>query len=312
VNVQGMIDLADGEEKTLTLDLAADKHALVRPLLANLPLLEYKLQQGEFRIDWEKRIVMPSWVKERSAAEQEYEEYFVDDYVSNLSVEVLRTGESKSREVEVNHPLVIDRLALFQSSYIQVGHVDISLGGRSTEMEFPAQTWLVLTPAGLVSPEQAIASGMPFSNEALYFEPIKGGKLYKGKEVAGEFGPLTLVRRADIQAGGDLAPVIIDTERALELMVGGQSASLRISPRIDNISVFSYKRDPGMPVMYLGWVLMILGTAFALYTPFTQVWLRHDPEGSALLILGRGSQKSSPLMLRLHAILAGPGRNSGP
>ena len=61
VNVQGLIDLADGEEKTLTLDLAANKHPIVRPLLEKLPLLEYRLKQGEFRIDWEKRLVLPSW-----------------------------------------------------------------------------------------------------------------------------------------------------------------------------------------------------------------------------------------------------------
>ena len=207
---------------------------------------------------------------------------------------------------------MIDRLALFQSSYIQDGHVSIETGGRSIDSRFAAQNWLLLTPAGLMVAQQALMRGMPVSNEVLYFEQVKGGKLYRGDEVVGEFGPLTLLRRTDLATEQSLEPVIIDTERSHELLLAGQTATIRLSPEVNNISVFSYKRDPGMPIMYLGWVLMIIGIAFALYTPFTQVWLRSDAEGACLLILGRGSQKNSPLMARLHAILAGPGRASRP
>src|SRR5690606_38284926 len=102
--------------------------------LDGLPRRDYQLSQDRFRIDYGRKLVLPTVLQNDEEASDDYKEYshyFVKDYVSTLTAE--RNGETVSREVLVNHPLVIDKLMLFQSGYEQSGFLSMTVDGKTTE-----------------------------------------------------------------------------------------------------------------------------------------------------------------------------------
>jgi hypothetical protein len=89
------------------------------------------------------------------------------------------------------------------------------------------------------------------------------------------------------------------------VILQGKPATIRMSRKVENYSDFSYQRDPGLPVLGIGWVLLVIGIAVALYTPFTQVQAREERGRALLVVLGQNSQPDDPLPVKLRAILMG-------
>lgn len=317
VGVDGMIRLADGEQKKLVANPAENKHPFVKPLLRNLQPLVYDLSQDRFRIDYDRKITMPAEIKQHvPESMQEYYMYFVKDFVSRLSVRVQRTGAAKEQEITVNHPLIIDKLNIYQSSYQQQGYLEVTVDGQTHECQLLPQQRIYIGAEGCyvesggtlfsLKPEDGFraASGVDVNSLAIVVcEPIKAGDLYIGGELSGYLGPMTTIS-AGVMGLGLTAQQVITPEQGLELTLGdGQTADVRMSKRVENFSVFSYKRDPGIPLLYLGWIAMIVGISLALYIPFTQVRIRLDGRQLSVLLSGAGRKLESPLYRRLHAIL---------
>jgi cytochrome c biogenesis protein len=302
VGAEGSIRLADGEQATLSLNLAEHKHPLVQPLLKNLPPREYQLSQGSFRIDYDKKIMMEDMLKEHVPAElQDYYRYFVKDFVSTLTV--THAGQTKSQEVTVNHPLVIDKLNLYQSGYEQRGYLTVTQNGTEHQYPAPPGMLLALTSQGLADAMQVISSP-DCSDQGFVFEQVKAGDLYVGGVKQGYIGPLTLATLYDLATGEATGQVLLTPAQGFTLHLGGQPVDVRMAPQVDNYSVFSYKRDPGIPVLYFGWIALILGIGAALYIPYGQLRARIGGGRAYLLAHGAAAKGEHPLDQRLRDMLS--------
>lgn len=303
---KGTIALGDGEDKPLVIPRDEHKHPLVKPWLAKLPPLVYDLHQGHFRIDYDKKIFVPTDVQQNVPdALKPYYGYFVKEFVSTLAVD--KDGHTVGpQEVKVNHPLHIERLVVYQSGYQQQGYLRVDYGGGNVQ-EFPAipETWLALSPQGVMMNEVAQQMGTGVANLAFNLEQVKAGDLYEGGKKVGHIGPLTIAHLGDRVSGQDSGGVLIDTAHGFTAMLNGKPVDIRMSPRVDNTSIFSYARDPGLVTLTLGWILLVIGIAGAMYIPFTQVQARVEAGRAYVLIQGSGSGTGDALPLRLHAILSG-------
>jgi cytochrome c biogenesis protein ResB len=320
---QGNVRLADGETTTLTLDRSENKVSYIQPVLKLLAPLNYELNQTTFRIDYDKKIELPQELLENTPPElQEYYLYFVRDYVSQLSAKY--RSKTASAEVKVNHPLVIEKLILYQSGYQQDGYLKVRWAGSSESRDYrilPDQT-CALTRDGLAVFDDATGQWLlpkegedgrflvlprdtPLSGLRYRFELVKAGDLYENGRKTRYIGPLTICNFYDGASNQYLGSQLIDQERGFESSVAGVAAHCSMSARVDNYSIFSYNRDPGKPVLYFGWVCMILGVAFTLYISFSQLWLRAEGDRVYLLALGPLAKSKSELRRKLHVILGG-------
>jgi hypothetical protein len=226
----------------------------------------------------------------------------VRQFVSTLAVthNGVTTGPE---EVSVNHPLTSEKMTFYQSGYSQLGYVSVDFGGgRVAEFPAPAEVQLALTSEGVMLGEMAAATGRPTADAAFILEQVKAGDLYAAGQKTGYVGPLTIAHLLH-QRTGEQSSVLLTPEQGFATLLGGQPVTVRMSRKVENYSDFSYQRDPGLPILGLGWVLLVIGIAAALYTPFTQVQAREEASRSLLVVLGQNSQRDEPLPQRLRAIL---------
>ncbi len=305
--VKGNIRLGDGESHMLTIDIAEGKYAWVQPWLGLLPKPSYELRQQHFRIDWSRKLVLEQSIIDNVPADlQEYYRYFVHDYISEL--EVSHKGRTVKREVKVNHPLVIEKLVLYQSGYDQRGYLAVSgPGGTSTtripDPIFGADTLYALTPTGVAVQDPATGEWMvPSPSEADSYitidpstvsrrafkvaENVKSGDVFHHDENVGRVGPMAIFTLRDNAGGMELGSLLVTDKAGFDTQVGGVAYNVRLSDKVDDFSVFAYKRDPGSPVLFSGWLLLVAGIALTMYVPFTQLWLRAEPGSLSVLALG--------------------------
>ena len=291
--VEDYVRMADGETKSLTLDLHQGKIPLVKPLLDRIAPITYELAQDNFHIDYDKSIQMPGWLREGYEKGEVPEEvlpyymYFVKEFVSDFTMS--RNGRSITREVKVNHPIKLDKLVMYQSSYQQIGYLDVDIDGERQEIQAVTDQWLGLGQGGLIEGTRAMNMGPAAAETVFYLEQVKAGELFISGESQGMMGPMTIASLIDRRTSQSLGRILLTPDKGFETTLGGKPVSVRMSRRVDNYSDFSYKRDPGIPILYLGWISMIVGIAVALYIPFTQVWLRFEPSKTYALVAGGGS-----------------------
>jgi cytochrome c biogenesis protein len=311
--VESYVRMADGEEKDLTLNLHEGKLEMVHWLLDRVPPLTFHLDQDHFRIDYDKKIKLPAMLEEMLASGMlsedrvEYERYFVKDFVSQLTVS--REGRSKTQEVKVNHPIKLDKLVLYQSGYVQEGYLNVEIDGESREYRFVPNVWMALGPNGLVPAENAMSMGGSgqYSDHAFILMQVKAGDLYVGGEKQGYLGPMSIVEMADMTTGQQFAGRLISPDQGFETEIGGTPVSVTMSTRVDDYSDFSYKRDPGIPILYFGWIAMIVGVSLAMYIPFSQAWVRISGSDAHILLTGRGGREdAAKLASQWNDILSTP------
>lgn len=293
--VESYVRMADKESKDLTLDLYKGKLPLVKPLLDKVKPLTFHLDQDHFRIDYDKKLELPTMLMKAhesgmlSDDDLEYERYFVKDFVSQLKVS--RNGHSVTQEVKVNHPIKLDRLNLYQSGYVQVGYLRVVIDGKADDYMFVPNTWVVIGPTGLVDVDQLMsmnADMSQYSSDAFILKQVKAGDLYVEGKKDGYLGPMSIVNIANMQTGQTLGTQLITPDKGFDTTIDGKPVHVTMSTRVDDYSDFSYKRDPGIPILYFGWIAMIVGVTLAMYVPFTQIWIRVTGETAHLLMSGRG------------------------
>jgi cytochrome c biogenesis protein ResB len=328
VGVKGSIRIAEGETKTLTIDVAAGKYAWVQGWLQRLPKVTYELHEHNFRIDYGRKLLLESQYDNVPAELKEYFWYYVHDYISDLEVTRVfadgRRGKPRRGDVIVNHPLVYDKLVLYQSGYDQRGYLSVTdASGKSRELRLPdplysAETWYALTPDEVVvrNPnnmqwvvpidqgdnyalrpvEQSNVSPLMFQ----VAQNVKSGDLYRHGEPVGKVSPMAILTLAAAGAPMEMGSLLLTDKTGFETMLGGQPVHVRLSAKTDDYSVFEYKRDPGSPVLFLGWLLLVAGIALTMYVPFTQLWLRAEPGSLAVLAIGPDKRR---LRQRLDVML---------
>jgi cytochrome c biogenesis protein ResB len=315
VGLNGDVRLKDGEQETLTLDITKGKYAWIQPVLEKFPKLSYQLHQHKFRIDWGRKLVLETDLQKNVPGDlKEYYWYYVNDYVSDLETSFTnRRGRTHTvrGEVKVNHPQVVNKLVIYQSGYDQRGYLLISSGGHEREERIPdplfgKDTWYGLMADHIVMwhPQQqrwfipvdhGDQVGMQFVETSAVADivfkveqNVKSGDLYKHHKKVGHIGPMAIftLRARDDIAEANAGSLLVTGDNGFDTRLDTHNLNVRLSPKVEDYSVFAYKRDPGSPVLFTGWILLVAGIALTMYVPFTQVWLRAEPGRLSVLVLG--------------------------
>lgn len=280
---EGMVAVPDGGSNTVTVKLAENKAPLVRWLVSGAPSSHYELRLRKFDIEYDQHLQPPKYLAELPASEsalREYLYYYVKDYVSDLTVQ--SNGNERHKLVKVNHPLRIGGTNFYQTSYIQQGYVVVSCDGAETTYPVqPGAAYQVGRDGKLH--EISEHGAFPFGSEILYHPrlqggsfPVKAGPLYRAGVREGELKPIGLfeVVAAD---STDSHYVLLNTTDWLQLHLAGHKLRVRMASQVDSTSVFQYKHDPGVGIVFFGWIALILGIILTMYVPFVQVHLRWEP-----------------------------------
>jgi cytochrome c biogenesis protein len=181
---------------------------------------------------------------------------------------------TRSAEVSVNHPLRFRGLTVYQADW-SLAAIDLQLGG-SPVLQLPLQTFPQLGEQvwGLVLPTRPDGS-----------EPVllSLGSEQGPVEVYGEDGALL----------GRIVP-------------GGAAVEIRGLPiRVHGVlpaSGLLLKRDPGVPLVYAGFAIALLGGGLSLVAT-RQLWAIADPEHQRLHLAGLSNRDLTGFAAELPALL---------
>jgi cytochrome c biogenesis protein len=176
----------------------------------------------------------------------------VKQYFSELTVTPHDGRAPVKKTIWVNEPLIFDGVYFYQSFW-GVASADISINGK------PLNVPLVQAPVGYVSRPLPLPG-----NPVVLF-------------VKGPEEPATLIEPKGFQVVGQLAPGVGGPLNDVYLRLEGYHF----------YSGFQVKQDPGIPAVYLGCALLLLGLGLV---PFShrELWLR--PEGGRWWLAGRASK----------------------
>lgn len=208
------------------------------------------------------------------------------DYYSDLTV--IRNGQvEQQRRIEVNHPLIVDGIYFYQSSY----GVD-----RSSTV-----TLQVLDPAGNVAgPDVTAAAGKRF-------QVMGDPSTYQIEE----FIPNIAAGRPGVK----VAQFLGNTHRDFYLLDAAPDRDKErhgsVYFRIKDTNIREYTGlqvawDPGVPVVWLACVVMILGLYIAFFVAHRRVWIRVDldPDETAVLIAGTTNRNPATFEREFESALA--------
>ena len=190
------------------------------------------------------------------------------DYYSDLVV--IRDGkEVRKKRIEVNHPLIVDGIYFYQSSY----GVD-----QSSTVTFD-----VLDPSGKVAaPSVTVSVGQPFN-------VIGDSSTYGIQQILPSYiGGRPAVQMSRITAGGRQDFFISMAAPDRDKLRGGQVYFRIRDANIREYTGLQVAWDPGVPLVWIASSVMIGGLFVAFFVPHRRVWLRVelDPENTAVLMAG--------------------------
>jgi cytochrome c biogenesis protein len=207
------------------------------------------------------------------------------DYYSDLTV--FRGGkEILSRRIEVNHPLIVDGIYFYQSSY----GVD---PGSSVTLE-------VLDPSGKIS-GPGVRAGV-----GQEFRVMGDPSLYVVEEII----PNAVAGRPGVK----MAQVLGNSHRDFYLLSAapdrdktrGGSVYFRIRDTdIREYTGLQVAWDPGVPIVWLACGIMILGLYMAFFIPHQRIWIRVglEPDETAVLMAGTTSRNPATFERGFEAAL---------
>lgn len=196
------------------------------------------------------------------------------DYFSDLTV--LRGGkEVLKKRIEVNHPLIVDGIYFYQSSY--------GVDRNSTV------TLEVLDPSGRISGPGVTA------RVGQEFRVMGDPSLY----VVEELIPSATAGRPGVK----IAQVLGNSHRDFFLLsaapdrdkIRGGSVYFRIKDtNIREYTGLQVAWDPGVPVVWLACAIMILGLYMAFFVAHQRVWIRVGLESDETAVLMAGTSNRNP------------------
>ena len=190
------------------------------------------------------------------------------DYYSDLTI--LRDGqEVLKKRIEVNHPLIVDGIYFYQSSY------GIDRGSNVTLQ--------VLDPAGKISgPAVTVHPGQRF-------RVMGDPSFYVLQEIIPNAGGgQTGARLAQILGGSNREFFLLSDTPERDRMRGGP-----VYFRIQDMDIVEYTGlqvawDPGVPIIWVACLVMILGLYLAFFVVHQRIWVKvgMDPDETAVLMAG--------------------------
>lgn len=208
------------------------------------------------------------------------------DYFSDLVV--LRNGvEVQRKRIEVNHPLIIDGIYFYQSSYgvDQNSTVTLEILDPSGRVAAPPVT------VGIGQTFNVLGDPSTYAIEEVYPTSVGGQPAVKMNQFLGsgrgEFFLTMAAPDRDKTRGGPVFMRIKDT--AIREYTGLQVAW-----------------DPGVNVVWLACIIMILGLYVTFFIAHQRVWVRvdHDPDNTAVLIAGSTNRNPASFEREFEGALA--------
>jgi len=190
------------------------------------------------------------------------------DYKSDLVV--LENGREVVRKtIEVNHPLIHNGIFFYQSSYGQAGG-----RGASVTVYGPRNNLLV-------NRQQLLNGGRV---------PLENGDMLLLRNTAGDFrnmGPAAEFVLEPAKGQGDTA-VVWENPQANQRPLG--SYTVRVN-RVDSAMYTGLQvaKDPGVPVVWAGCILITLGCLVAFFLSHRRVWARVSAEDKGVVVMLAGN-----------------------
>ncbi|TET24896.1 MAG: hypothetical protein E3J78_00425 [Candidatus Cloacimonadota bacterium] len=189
------------------------------------------------------------------------ERYFPKDYKSTLIVRY--NGVEKTKLVEVNKPLRFKGITLYQMGYNQV--FDIAIGDTILHLE----------------------AGRSFSIDGIdgmfLIRSVYTGKLFTGEEVVDIVPNTELYYRGMDRAGWENRAKLIADKPAT---VMGKNLILR---NVNEVSGIYYKRDDGVPLLYISFFFFMAGIFARVIFPAYELRLFYDKKEHVAYVKGTGS-----------------------
>ena len=218
---------------------------------ASFALGDIQLDQGQLKSDWDIRI---------NSAREKFDEHGLrDNWYTDISI--LQNGQELKQEVlSVNHPVAYQGITFYQASFGDGVSLFATLQGRKIPfaLQEQGQTWFQVpgTSLYLLADSIGIENGrIVMTYQVLARDsskPVQTGVIRQGEQV-------------DIQGLYNIA------------LVGPV-----------NFTGLVIKKDPGVPVIWLGSALLMLGLILSFYFKPQQVWF---------FIVGEGTDQSLNLSL---------------
>ncbi|MDF1555992.1 MAG: cytochrome c biogenesis protein ResB [Deferrisomatales bacterium] len=193
------------------------------------------------------------------------------DYKSELAV--LENGRVvATKTIEVNHPLIHNGIYFYQSSYGQAGGKGASL--------------TVFGPRrNLVVNQQRMANGGRI--------PLENGDMLLLRNTTGDFrgmGPAAEVALEPVQGQGATV-VVFENPQSNQRPLGAYTVRLN---KVDSAMYTGLQvaKDPGVPVVWAGCILITLGCLVAFFLSHRRVWARvsADDKGIEVFFGGNASR----------------------
>ena len=196
------------------------------------------------------------------------------DYYSDLTV--FRNGQvEQQKRIEVNHPLIVDGIYFYQSSY--------GVDRNSTV------TLQVLDPAGnIAGPDVTAAAGQKF-------QVMGDASSYQIEEIM----PSITAGRPGVK----VAQFLGNTHRDFYLLEAApdrdktRGGSVYFKIKDTNIREYTGLQvawDPGVNVVWLACIVMILGLYIAFFVAHKRVWVRVDLDSDETAVLIAGTSNRNP------------------
>ncbi|MBO9541045.1 cytochrome c biogenesis protein ResB [bacterium] len=188
-----------------------------------------------------------------------YDETRVKQFYSELSV-IKNGAVVQTKRIWVNEPFIYDGVWFYQSFW-GVGGANIVLNGKPTTIEMQNGQSIGL--------DGSLSKLVPIGGDQYFF--------YLRSEKA----PLMLMR---FQAGGARPEPVASIPMGSEQKVAGMTLRYE-APRL--YSGLQTKSDPGIPLVYTGFIIVTIGTALAFFS-LRQVWV--NPKDGGYLLSGKANR----------------------
>lgn len=203
------------------------------------------------------------------------------DYVSELRIVDGESGEVLvERSIEVNYPLRYNGISYYQTAYDYVFHLGIEVTGRepaSVEARLGELFTLPLLEVQTVITQRDVVGGIWIDENGNEQELPYRIRLLDYSPVASRISD-----QPDL-----LGYVSVDEP----LNIGGVTIVLE---EVEEFTVLQYSHDPGVPIVFLGGILLMAGLTLVLYMPWRMGRLMLTRESGGTVYYTGGNSAEIP------------------
>ena len=120
-------------------------------------------------------------------------------------------------------------------------------------------------------------------------DDIKTGPWYQSGVYKGELEPQAMLRILDGSTGETQAMEVITKSQP----ISAPMFSIGLGEKVVSTSIFQWKRDPGLPLVYLGFITVVLGVLGTLFFRFQQVYVRAEKRKFYMALRSTGIAEDS-------------------